>query len=147
MSGNGFVFAGEGNRGSADDRNLRVFGTMILKRGWKIAVKVFTRDKNWVVKSSSGFSCHLMRTLSGCTVKRTTHVLAQEVAFTNDDIKNATNWTTHADEKVVALTSGYPDVNHHFKVEEEFVGARTDNSCTFVCACIQIVMSLLQYVL
>ena len=142
------MLAVEGNRGASDHRALRVIGTTALKSGWKTSVKIFTSDKkkNWLAKSGSGFSCHLISTFAGCTAKQTTNALAQVFAFVNDLMNNTANSTTHAETNVLVLPSE-DAVGQPFRAaeQEEFVGAATGISHSFVCVCAVINLAMQIY--
>ena len=93
-NGNGGLFAVQGNGGSSDLRTLRVAGTIALTRGWKVSVKVFTKDRSWIAKRSSGFSCHLLKMFDGCLNEGPDQIQAQMLALiheTNSTILDGTN--------------------------------------------------------
>ena len=99
-NGHGGLFAIEGNGGSTDKRTLRVSGTVALRKGWTVAVKVFTlKDKKWTANSQSGFSCHMLKTFDGCTKEQISRSFAQVFAFMNESTYshvNASDTTTLA---------------------------------------------------
>ena len=64
---NNGVYAVQGNGGSSDQRTLRVAGVIALRKGWKVSVRVYTKDKTWVATTQSGFSCHMLTTFDECT--------------------------------------------------------------------------------
>merc|ERR1712032_1609648 len=80
-----------GSRRSIDQRTLMVAGTIALKSGWEASVKIFTRDNNWTAKSSSGFSCHLIKTFDGCMNKQSAQSLARVFSIVKDKMKNTDN--------------------------------------------------------
>ena len=133
---------------STDQHTLRVAGTITLKSGWKTSVKIFTTDKNWMAKSSSGFSCHLLKTSNGCTAKQSAQSLAQVFAFFGDQMSNTSTRTSRADTTVRALPTDDVDglVSHPVTATEEFVDAATGFSCIFLCsfAVITLTMQILQ---
>ena len=121
----------DGNRRSTDERTLRVAGTITLKSGWKTSVKIFTRDNNWMAKSSSGFSCHLLKTFNGCTDKQAAKSLAQVFTFHKDQMNNTLNRTTRADTNVPIFLSENV-VGHPVTSAEETVDAARYISYIFV---------------
>ena len=65
-----------------------------------------------MTKSSSGFSCHLIKTSDGCTAKQSAQALTQVFAFVKAQTNNISNQTTLASTNVI--------VNNIFNVTEEF---------------------------
>ena len=64
-----------------------------------------------MTKSSSGFSCHLMKTFNGCTDKQAAKSLAQVFTFHKDQLNNTINRSTRADANVPIFLSenvGHP---------------------------------------
>ena len=101
------LIAVDGNRRSTNQRTLRVAGTITLKSGWKTSVNIFTRDNNWIAKSSSGFSCHLLKTFNGCSGKQASQVSSPIFPFVKDQMNTTINWTTRVfDTNVRTLPAG-----------------------------------------
>ena len=65
-----------------------------------------------MTKSSSGFSCHLIKTFDGCTEKQTAQSLAQVFVFVKAQTNNTSNQTTPTDTNII--------VNSIFNVTEGF---------------------------
>ena len=142
MNGYSGLLAVDGS--STDQHTLRVAGTIALKRGWTTSVKIFTTDKNWMAKSSSGFSCHLLTTSNGCTAKQSAQSLAQVFAFFKDQMSNTTTRTSRADTTVPALPTDDVDglVGHPATTTEEFVDAAMGFSYISVCSFAVITLSM-----
>ena len=126
-----------GSRRSIDQRTLMVAGTIALKSGWEASVKIFTRDNNWTAKSSSGFSCHLIKTFDGCTNKQSAQSLARVFSFVKDKMKNTDN-LVGADTSVVML----PDP---IRAAEEPTDDAEDASYIFVCVSAVIILTIQIY--
>ena len=118
------LLAVDGDRRFTDPRTLRVTGTLALKSGWKTSVKIFTRDNNWMAKSSSGFSCHLIKTFDGCTDKQSVQVLAQMFTFVKPQTNHTINRTTRSD----VINAVFRPAN----VAEEFADDAMSVSYSFV---------------
>ena len=56
-----------------------------------------------MTKSSSGFSCHLIKTFDGCTPKQSTQALAQVFAFFKAQTNKTSNGTSRAGTTDVGL--------------------------------------------
>ena len=117
-NGNGGLFVVEGNGGSTDQRTLRVAGTIALESGRKMSVNIFTRDESWEAKSSSRFSCHLLKMFDGCTEDQAAEALAHVFAFADDQINNTSNSTTRD-----VLIPPVEDVVDHSARAEKFLDA------------------------
>ena len=129
---------------STDQHTLRVAGTITLKRGWTTSVKIFTTDKNWMAKSSSGFSCHLLKTSNGCTAKQSAQSLAQVFAFVEGQMSNTSNRTSRADTTVPALPTDDVDgvVSHPVTATKKTVDVAMGVSCIFACSFAVITLSM-----
>ena len=113
---NGGVFAAESNGRSSGQRTLRVAGTIAMKRGWKASVRIFSKDKSWVAKGSSGFSCHLLKTFDECTDKFQAQVLAQIFSFSSDQMNDSNSTSDDAN----AFVSRRDDLVHTNKAANDF---------------------------
>ena len=129
-NGNGGLFAVQGNGGSSDLRTLRVAGTIALTRGWKVSVKVFTKDRSWIAKRSSGFSCHLLKTFDGCAKEQATQVFAKLAAFVSEQ---------NGDTDDLILSPDDPLYNR-YTTAEQFIGAGVDTLCNFASSFAVIVL-------
>ena len=118
-NGNGGLFAIEGNVAYIGVRTLRVAGTVTLKIGWKISVQINTKKPKWKATTNSGFSCHLIDTVSGCIKESDKQELP---IFMHDRIRNITN-----------LVDG-TDVDTTTSAEESPVNAGIDMTHTFARA-------------
>ena len=97
-----------------------------------------------MAKSSSGFSCHLLKTSNGCTAKQSAKSLAQVFAFVKDQMSNTSNRTSRADTTVPTLPTDDVDglVSHPDTATEEFVDVAMGFSCIFVCSFAVITLTL-----
>lgn len=109
-NGNGGVFAAEGNGGSSDQRTMRLAGTIAMKRGWKASVKIFSKDTSWVAKSSSGFSCHLLKTFNECADKTQAQVLAQMFNFSSAQMTDSSPTVSGATSAVMRATDIFANI-------------------------------------
>ena len=71
-----------------------------------------------MTKSSSGFSCHLIKTFDGCTEKQTAQALAQVFVFVKTQTNKTSNRSTRADKNIVvgdtfSATESFTDAASH----------------------------------
>ena len=85
-----------------------------------------------MAKSSSGFSCHLLKTFDGCTDQQTAEALTQAFAFVDEQMNVTSNEATARSETdVLILQPGHVD-GHPSTDTEGFADAAMDLSCIFV---------------
>ena len=122
---NSGLLAVQARQDSTDQRTLRVTGTIALKHGWKISVKMFVKDDNWVAKSSSGFGCHLLKTLAGCTTNQQAQTLVKVFDFFISHINN--------DSDVIADFDVNNSPEDSKTVPEDLSDTSLSISCAFSC--------------
>ena len=135
-NGNGGLYAVTGNGEFSNQRTRTVAGIIAIERGWEISVKMFTKNKMWVAKRASGFSCHLLKTFDGCTNERAHQIQAQMLGRMHDRNSTAPIETN------VLMSSSDAIVDHPNRLDVD-AGAAIDVSCSFVCVILVIALTTL----
>ena len=126
--------------GRENQHILRVTGIIALKTGWKTSVKIFRRDKNWqAAKSSSGFSCHMIKTFDDCEDKYTGQALKKVFAFVNEEMINSSDSISRpqTDPGDAVILSPENVVSHPVTAADQM-----DITQGFVCVCVVITLGM-----